>query len=86
VIQHVFRVVQDGSASPDFCVFCRVHVSGGIRVLACCTYGWRHEFPSGKPYPVIQTAKRDSKLCRTCGLHPQNPAAKTNGCEHEFAA
>jgi len=83
VIQHVFRVVQDGSAPPDFCVFCYVHVSGGIR---CCTYGWRHEFPGGKKPPEIQTTKRDLKLCRTCGLHPNNPASKTNGCQHEFVA
>jgi hypothetical protein len=53
-----------------------------------CTYGLGHEYPA--PAGVVaaevvtKSKARDKKLCITCGLHPANPAAATNGCAHTY--
>lgn len=49
-----------------------------------CTYGLGHDYGDLAPLkPVSKQPKRPSGLC-TKGLHPKNPASKTNGCEHSY--
>lgn len=50
-----------------------------------CTYGLGHEWPVAK-VAATSGPKRDAKLCTKCGLHPRNPAATSNGCEHVYEA
>lgn len=63
-----------------------------------CTYGLGHEYPcpvcgnllcklhvAGQDVkPPPQMKKPSKNLCTKCGLHPNNPTSKTNGCEHEY--
>lgn len=52
-----------------------------------CTYGMHHEFPEEiKEIPQPPVKKTDKKLCTQCGLHPKNPLAASNGCQHVFGS
>jgi hypothetical protein len=50
-----------------------------------CTYGLGHEYVGDDVVASPPSPKVDKKLCTKCGRHPKNPAASTNGCEHEYA-
>lgn len=63
-----------------------------------CQYGLGHEYPCAvcgnllckthvpgeEAKPKQAPKKPDKKLCTKCGLHVKNPAAATNGCEHDY--
>ncbi len=51
-----------------------------------CLYGLEHLYEEDlAPKAKQPQVKKPSKsLCIKCGLHPKNPLAQTNGCEHEF--
>lgn len=63
------------------CIFCLKHES---RVTESCTYGLKHEFPEVVLPKISSEKKVDPALCAQCGLHPKNPASRTNGCEHSY--
>lgn len=71
------------------CIFCFEYPGSPPWVVgnpgAGCTYGLFHEYET----PVVQALAvrvRDKALCLTCGLHPKNPAASKNGCQHQYEA
>jgi hypothetical protein len=71
------------------CVFCLKHESDKTPWIESnpgkgCTYGYAHEYLEPEVQPEIQQKKPDKKLCVKCGLHPKNPLASTNNCEHTY--
>jgi hypothetical protein len=76
------------AGTPGFCIFCLEPKSSPRPWVPSnpglgCTYGLGHEYPAEETKPA-QVHKPDKKLCLKCGLHPRNPKAAANGCEHEY--
>lgn len=69
--------------SGEICIFCLYHRDRKNG----CTYGLHHEYPNDAPEPPPPPPKKVSpSLCVYCGLHPKNPLAATNECDHFFPA
>jgi hypothetical protein len=66
----------------DLCVFCLCSRQDGPGMR--CSFGLGHEWPPAAKTQQKPAKKPDNKLCQKCGLHPQNPTFKTNGCEHSW--
>jgi hypothetical protein len=65
------------------CIQCFRHEEDVVG--ADCLYGLDHLFAKTKEMEkFIPSRKRDAKLCLKCGLHPKNPTAAVNNCQHEF--
>jgi hypothetical protein len=75
--------------SVGLCIFCLRSSGAPSWVLdrpgLGCTYGLAHEYLVAlAKAPALKA--RDMALCVHCGLHPKNPAASRNGCEHQYEA
>jgi hypothetical protein len=59
----------------QFCIYCHANED----VEGTCTYGQPHEYAT-----LEKSMIPVEDLCIRCGLHPRNPAAAINGCNHRM--